>query len=121
MLLLAWLITSVDATCNPEGFDAKNANLDMARWRVHANPAVDTARQNRAFGAYKFSTTDGTETFPVAFGMVEGWPWPHRCDPAKYRRLHATVPVSYTHLRAHETLMNLVCRLLLEKKKLMEY
>ena len=23
--------------------------------------------------------------------------------------------VSYTHLRAHETLMNLVCRLLLEK------
>ena len=26
-------------------------------------------------------------------------------------------PVSYTHLRAHETLMNLVCRLLLEKKK----
>ena len=25
--------------------------------------------------------------------------------------------VSYTHLRAHETLMNLVCRLLLEKKK----
>ena len=23
--------------------------------------------------------------------MVEGWPWPHRCDPAKYRRLHATV------------------------------
>ena len=24
-------------------------------------------------------------------------------------------PVSYTHLRAHETLMNLVCRLLLEK------
>src|SRR5660398_233950 len=27
------------------------------------------------------------------------------------------VPVSYTHLRAHETKANLVCRLLLEKKK----
>src|SRR5660398_310738 len=26
------------------------------------------------------------------------------------------VPVSYTHLRAHETKANLVCRLLLEKK-----
>ncbi len=26
-------------------------------------------------------------------------------------------PVSYTHLRAHETLSDLVCRLLLEKKK----
>src|SRR5678815_673943 len=33
---------------------------------------------------------------------------------------HATVnyePVSYTHLRAHETPEHLVCRLLLEKKK----
>ena len=27
------------------------------------------------------------------------------------------VPVSYTHLRAHETEADLVCRLLLEKKK----
>ena len=27
------------------------------------------------------------------------------------------MPVSYTHLRAHETLRYLVCRLLLEKKK----
>ena len=29
----------------------------------------------------------------------------------------ALVPVSYTHLRAHETVLDLVCRLLLEKKK----
>src|SRR5665811_2504048 len=28
-----------------------------------------------------------------------------------------TIPVSYTHLRAHETVLDLVCRLLLEKKK----
>ncbi len=28
------------------------------------------------------------------------------------------IPVSYTHLRAHETRHDLVCRLLLEKKKL---
>ena len=27
------------------------------------------------------------------------------------------VTVSYTHLRAHETVLDLVCRLLLEKKK----
>ena len=27
------------------------------------------------------------------------------------------IPVSYTHLRAHETRHDLVCRLLLEKKK----
>eukprot|EP00657_Telonema_sp_P-1_P011923 TRINITY_DN774_c0_g1_i2.p1 TRINITY_DN774_c0_g1~~TRINITY_DN774_c0_g1_i2.p1 ORF type:complete len:156 (+),score=69.20 TRINITY_DN774_c0_g1_i2:123-590(+) len=30
---------------------------------------------------------------------------------------HAHIPVSYTHLRAHETVLDLVCRLLLEKKK----
>ena len=29
----------------------------------------------------------------------------------------AATPVSYTHLRAHETVLDLVCRLLLEKKK----
>src|SRR5665811_2438063 len=27
------------------------------------------------------------------------------------------IPVSYTHLRAHETVLDLVCRILLEKKK----
>ena len=35
----------------------------------------------------------------------------HSCYSAMYR------PVSYTHLRAHETSQDLVCRLLLEKKK----
>ena len=30
---------------------------------------------------------------------------------------NTTIPVSYTHLRAHETVLDLVCRLLLEKKK----
>ena len=31
--------------------------------------------------------------------------------------LKVTEAVSYTHLRAHETVLDLVCRLLLEKKK----
>src|SRR5450756_2819970 len=30
---------------------------------------------------------------------------------------YSSMPVSYTHLRAHETRHDLVCRLLLEKKK----
>ena len=29
---------------------------------------------------------------------------------------HVAAPVSYTHLRAHETVLDLVCRLLLETK-----
>ena len=31
--------------------------------------------------------------------------------------LQPSEPVSYTHLRAHETVLDLVCRLLLEKTK----
>ena len=39
----------------------------------------------------------------------------HPLDPTEaVNRLKA---VSYTHLRAHETVLDLVCRLLLEKKK----
>ena len=44
-----------------------------------------------------------TDMFTVMFalGRIPGW----------------IAPVSYTHLRAHETVLDLVCRLLLEKKK----
>src|SRR3546814_1529378 len=44
-------------------------------------------------------------------------------SPGRYRMLDFArmglpiTPVSYTHLRAHETSQDLVCRLLLEKKK----
>ena len=45
------------------------------------------------------------------------------CCPLRKRNLmeltwnvEGTGPVSYTHLRAHETVLDLVCRLLLEKK-----
>ena len=34
-----------------------------------------------------------------------------------FAALNTSFPVSYTHLRAHETVLDLVCRLLLEKKK----
>ena len=37
-------------------------------------------------------------------------------DAAKINTELGYVPVSYTHLRAHETVLDLVCRLLLEKK-----
>src|SRR5665647_3880438 len=44
-------------------------------------------------------------TLAVRYGQVDHWD----------RHYHK--PVSYTHLRAHETDSYLVCRLLLEKKK----
>ena len=37
--------------------------------------------------------------------------------PPKNKGGKLKLPVSYTHLRAHETVLDLVCRLLLEKKK----
>ena len=37
-------------------------------------------------------------------------------EPAHRQLMQGTAPVSYTHLRAHETVLDLVCRLLLEKK-----
>src|SRR5450759_5937644 len=38
-------------------------------------------------------------------------------EPGNQGVLMTQTPVSYTHLRAHETRHDLVCRLLLEKKK----
>ena len=40
---------------------------------------------------------------------------------ATLRALIARHPVSYTHLRAHETVLDIVCRLLLEKKTITQY
>ena len=41
-----------------------------------------------------------------------------RMTPPRGARVYVPepTPVSYTHLRAHETVLDLVCRLLLEKK-----
>ena len=41
----------------------------------------------------------------------------HRLMQKDLAKDWAIIAVSYTHLRAHETKANLVCRLLLEKKK----
>ena len=40
---------------------------------------------------------------------------------ARGGELNAVAPVSYTHLRAHETVLDLVCRLLLGKKNTIMY
>ena len=39
-----------------------------------------------------------------------------RLEDPSYSNQSLAMAVSYTHLRAHETVLDLVCRLLLEKK-----
>src|SRR5665811_2256091 len=52
---------------------------------------------------------------PVELGEVHALPRAQL--QAAVRQRHGDAAVSYTHLRAHETVLDLVCRLLLEKKK----
>ena len=73
---------------NPAGTDERNKD-EVA---VETSPAVGAGRR-----AAVLLHSRRAERHPAA-----------RDHPA---------PVSYTHLRAHETVLDLVCRLLLEKKK----
>ena len=66
---------------------------------VTADPHVD----HPSFGALLVGRY--LENRGVRVGLV--------CQP----RWRGSEAVSYTHLRAHETVLDLVCRLLLEKKK----
>src|SRR5664280_3303350 len=60
---------------------------------------IETASFLRSNGTFQYLT--GLPNFP---------------DPQTLRRFLLHAPVSYTHLRAHETVLDIVCRLLLEKK-----
>mgnify|MGYP003380643724 CR=1 FL=1 len=51
---------------------------------------------------------------PSGFGVGNG---PSAIEGKGKQSMIPAPPVSYTHLRAHETVLDLVCRLLLEKKK----
>ena len=68
---------------------------------------------------------DSNRRHPAATHEV--FSWTRTCEPAAQKSPQiantfqftrgSLIPVSYTHLRAHETRHDLVCRLLLEKKK----
>src|SRR5665811_2508538 len=72
--------------------------------------------------AYSAGVRTSSTIVPGAFMAVEK-PLAVMCCPVAGHvvlpadLLEEQAPVSYTHLRAHETVLDLVCRLLLEKKK----
>ena len=92
---------------------------------IRRPPRSTLDRSSAASDVYKRQRGHVVEHQREAGGVVDG---AHVREEARLRGLvvvrhhhHGGVgpegPVSYTHLRAHETVLDLVCRLLLEKKK----
>ena len=61
------------------------------------------------------ASPEGDGTVPWDSGRLPNVPMWYVADTA--HDMLCAQPVSYTHLRAHETVLDLVCRLLLEIKK----
>src|SRR5674476_257553 len=78
-----------------------------------SEPLYGTLRLARTSFIFSLKTLGVLNTYPYP----KRWPWPLYVA-SKYMcvRYVGYTPVSYTHLRAHETGRKIVCRLLLEKK-----
>src|SRR5674476_378101 len=61
-------------------------------------------------------TKNSAQSFGTRMNTYLDWLLAHPQSHNPSYKLRYSTPVSYTHLRAHETGRNLVCRLLLEKK-----
>ena len=81
---------------------------------IRRPPRSTLDRSSAASDVYKRQDLQG-----AAVGVVRPVEEPEDRDPRAGwpDRRPGRGPVSYTHLRAHETVLDLVCRLLLEKKK----
>src|SRR5678810_169961 len=66
---------------------------------------------------HRSTTSTPHSQHAAATGRVVRWAECCCCCGIGHHKYAGYTPVSYTHLRAHETGRNLVCRLLLEKKK----
>eukprot|EP00657_Telonema_sp_P-1_P002716 TRINITY_DN1629_c0_g1_i1.p1 TRINITY_DN1629_c0_g1~~TRINITY_DN1629_c0_g1_i1.p1 ORF type:complete len:144 (+),score=50.93 TRINITY_DN1629_c0_g1_i1:96-527(+) len=102
---LQWAQHSVCTTISWPKFNT----LKMTEYHhpsVETQPPPAPARQVPADESHRF---DLRPSYLVSEILMQLRPslWLLRCSR----------PVSYTHLRAHETVLDLVCRLLLEKKK----
>ena len=88
---------------------------------IRRPPRSTQSRSSAASDVYKRQVNVETTTANFFSAVNEGTAAPnHGTYIANKPNLSAAVflsPVSYTHLRAHETVLDLVCRLLLEKKK----
>src|SRR5450756_1278575 len=103
--LLVEKAADISLVCDPSGLEGEG-NLVMRAARALQDSAA-------AFRGARMLLRKG---IPVASGLG-GASSDAACALVALSQLWGTGPVSYTHLRAHETRHDLVCRLLLEKKK----
>src|SRR5678815_5163180 len=85
-------------------------------WPINAAPWKSTAMDESAdFSRHEFPLSF---LFPRQLSCSPAFRYWSRGSSTTWRRMmpcESSAPVSYTHLRAHETPEHLVCRLLLEK------
>ena len=81
---------------------------------IRRPPRSTLDRSSAASDVYK---RQGGERWAVDDAGDHHCALPYTDARALGQRIEPTHPVSYTHLRAHETVLDLVCRLLLEQKK----
>ena len=75
----------------------------------YENSILNTANLDNLLSSDLYIQVGALDNNPNSAGLRHN-------EYADAQGLNRVTTVSYTHLRAHETLMNLVCRLLLEKK-----
>src|SRR5665811_1561432 len=96
-------------------FDAAVAAADPARLLPGRLPPPAAGR-TVVLGAGKAAASMAAAVEREWHGPLEGLVVTRYGHDVPCARIEV-VAVSYTHLRAHETVLDLVCRLLLEKKK----
>eukprot|EP00657_Telonema_sp_P-1_P002163 TRINITY_DN15132_c0_g1_i1.p1 TRINITY_DN15132_c0_g1~~TRINITY_DN15132_c0_g1_i1.p1 ORF type:complete len:147 (+),score=48.13 TRINITY_DN15132_c0_g1_i1:127-567(+) len=118
------LLCSLGDNCKQSGgFPEPQEQLSISRgcpinsWVVHQRSGNESGHllclgpPSRATGAVAAGFQTGDRKLPAAPTTCLS------CSVLSVAWQHCWGPVSYTHLRAHETVLDLVCRLLLEKKK----
>ena len=81
---------------------------------IRRPPRSTLDRSSAASDVYK-RQLPGHKFHPATFYRLKAMPG---STPLRFYNYDKTpVTVSYTHLRAHETVLDIVCRLLLDKKK----
>src|SRR5450756_2291376 len=105
------------------------SSLPLAAGHGALRHASESYRANAtAHDAHEGVESHGSNSSRCHYGKTQGQQANHHQASGLYARGPASAyqeagpadapgPVSYTHLRAHETRHDLVCRLLLEKKK----